>query len=669
MKRGKRKEKPLPYGRGSEQSRDRKGALATALLAALVLIFYWTPLTSASASIQWDAADMHYPFQKYFADRLWSGHLPFWTPYLFSGYPFLSNPEVGAWYLPHWPFFLAGITPRSIEWELALNAFLACLGAFLLIRRHEVSRPAAMLGGLFYGLSGFFAGHSPHVGLFCAAACFPWLLLAFRMAWERQALRYTALGGAAGGLMILAGYVQIAMYGFLALGLYAAALAWRERARWPRAAAILGGMLAGALALAAIQILPGLEATALSIRAGADYLKSTESVLHAAPLVTLILPDWLGPLSGNYHGPADITQYYFYAGFLLLPLAALGLRGKPRVAALALIVPALWFMAGPAGGFYRLAMLVPGLKMVRAPIQGWFVVALGLAMLAAAGADWIFGRWPAAALRVALVALVFVDVWYWNSRANPLAYAHNSFEDLYGAREQQFARRVAVTQPPLTRFDGPRYQAALGPLDHPLDVRLEATYGYFSLEPKAYDEYTEAMARNPRLRNGLNVSRVLNGTTGRLEPNPAVLPRAYFPKAVVDVRSADEARQALETLDPAAEAVVLGPHASLRQDAAATATMVGAGEQAYRVSYHAASASLLKLSVPWFPGWHARSGGAELPIMRVDYALMGVVVPAGTGVVDFRFEPDYFYLGMAISLAAALCLATCVIVGVRGKKS
>jgi hypothetical protein len=37
---------------------------APAIVAALVLIFYWVPLTSSSASIQWDAADMHYPLQK-----------------------------------------------------------------------------------------------------------------------------------------------------------------------------------------------------------------------------------------------------------------------------------------------------------------------------------------------------------------------------------------------------------------------------------------------------------------------------------------------------------------------------------------------------------------------------------------------------------------------------
>src|SRR5579862_4398420 len=208
------------------------GAVA---IAAAVLIFYWTPITSAGASIQWDAADMHYPLQKYFADRLSSGHLPFWTPYLFSGYPLLANPEVAAWYPPHWPFFLAGITPLAIQLELALHALLASMGTWLLLRRTATNGGAAVLGALAYGLSGFFAGHSSHVGLFAAAAWFPWLLFAWRGAVEGDGRRCTALGGLAGGSMILAGYAQTAMYGFLGLALFVAGDAWEHRAKgWYR---------------------------------------------------------------------------------------------------------------------------------------------------------------------------------------------------------------------------------------------------------------------------------------------------------------------------------------------------------------------------------------------------------------------------------------------------
>src|SRR5688572_7387449 len=96
---------------------------ALLLMSAVVFLCYARPLFSPSASIQWDAVDVHYSSQNYFSESIRAGKLPYWTPYIYSGFPFLADPQVGAWYPLHWPFFLAGITPNAIEWELFLHAF------------------------------------------------------------------------------------------------------------------------------------------------------------------------------------------------------------------------------------------------------------------------------------------------------------------------------------------------------------------------------------------------------------------------------------------------------------------------------------------------------------------------------------------------------------------
>ncbi|MBI3471659.1 MAG: hypothetical protein HY013_09900, partial [Candidatus Solibacter usitatus] len=465
-----------------------------AVLALAVVVFYWTPLTSPDASIQWDAVDTHYSPQKYFAGRLWSGPLPFWTPYIFSGFPFLADPQVGAWYPPNWPFFLAGVTPRAIQGELALHGLLACLGTYLLALGHVDHRAGALLAALAYGLSGFFAGHSSHVGIFSAAAGLPWLLLALDRGWM-------ALGGAIGGCLILAGHFQTALYAFAALTLFAVA-----RRKWTRVPAI--AVLAALIAC--IQVLPGLELTAHSIRAGADYSRSTDGVLPPAGLATLVAPNFLGALSGAYTGPPDITQYYLYGGLLLLPLAALGLRNAQlRLTALLLIVPALWYALGPAAGLYRLIALLPGFRNVRAPVHDWFVVSLGLALLAGAGAAFVLERWRKAYLGPLLILVLFADLLYWNSWNNSLAYARSSYEELYGNKETGVASKVAASQPALSRFHAPDRLSAFGPMNHPLDLKLEATYGYNPLELAAYAAYRDAMSRNPKLLDALNVSRVL----------------------------------------------------------------------------------------------------------------------------------------------------------------
>ncbi len=642
---------------------------APALIGALVLVFYAVPLTSESASIQWDAADLHYPFQKYWSDHIRSASLPSWTPYIFAGYPFMAYPETAAWYPPHWPFFLAGITPRTIQAELALNAFLACLGAFLLISRLVESRAAAVLGGLCYGLSGFFAGHASHVGIFAAAACFPWLLLAFRRALDGTAVFHAALGGMVGAAMILAGYFQTAMYGFLALGLYALADLYRAPRRWFRITSIVATMLVLAIIVAAIQIVPTLELVQTTFRAKLDYSRTTEGVLELRALPTLVAPDWLGAISDTYTGPSDITQYYFYAGFLLLPLTALGLaKTKSRTHALFLIVPAAWFMLGGAAGLYRVAMLLPGMNKVREPIQGWFVVALGLAMLAAAGLAWMEQRWRVPYLGAIIIAILFVDVWYWNSLENPLAYGHFAFDRAYGDGEDAMLRHVVPVVPPLTRFEG-RRRAVVGPQDYALDLRLESTGGYAALPIRDYMRYLSVMRRNPKLRDGLNVSTYLTADSASVESNPSVLPRFYFPKSIMDAGSREEVLRTIETLDPQLQSVALTPHSPIRQDAAATAAVLSYGEDSYRIRYHAASPSLLRLSLPCYPGWRATVDGKQLPIVHVDLALMGVVVPAGDHELQFSFRSDSFRIGVAVTLAGVILCALFVAASARARRA
>ncbi|HEX5431170.1 MAG TPA: hypothetical protein VFW83_04340, partial [Bryobacteraceae bacterium] len=118
-------------------------------LAVATILFYWAPLFSSQASIHWDLADITYPAQKYFAESaVKGGQLPHWSPFLDSGIPFLSDPRVGAWYPLHWPFFWIGITPRAMEAELALHAFLAFAGAFLLARRLFGAHGPAIVGAM-----------------------------------------------------------------------------------------------------------------------------------------------------------------------------------------------------------------------------------------------------------------------------------------------------------------------------------------------------------------------------------------------------------------------------------------------------------------------------------------------------------------------------------------
>ncbi len=624
--------------------------LSIAALVLAVLIFYWIPLTDANTTLQWDAIDYHLSVQRYFGDEIQSGRVPFWTEYAYSGFPFLADPQVGAFYPLNWPFFLFGVTPDALKWELALHCLLACLGVFFLAREWTASPPAAAMAAMMYAFSGFFAGHSAHIGMFQSAAWLPWLLLAAHRALAGGRNLAVLGAGLAGACLFLAGHFQTALYAFSALFLYVVGVTATGKSSWRRAAVTLAGIGLTTALLSAVQILPSYELATQSIRASQNYAQRTNGLLQWRAFRTLFLPNIYGSVSGKYSGPIDRTQYYLYGGILLVPLAVLGCLAKPlRWVGLLLAVPVVWYQFGPAGGLYRLVAALPGFARVRAPVHAWFVVALALALLAGVGADVAGRRWRAGWLGVLLAVFSFVDLAYWNSWQNELAYARSSFQSLYGRREAQSAAAIQQAMPEGTRFHAPDKSPVLGPMNGSFDVRLEVTYGYNPLELKRYSEYFSALAGNPSLLAALNASEQLR--LGRLAAVPGTLPRFFFARTVAPVSGPAESLARLPSADPAAVTLVEGAPA-VPVSPSGRITIARAEPGLYVLEFQTPQPGLVRTALPWFPGWQASAGGKPLAIRIVDHALLGFDVPAGSGEVALKFRSTFFSLGAWISLLA-----------------
>jgi hypothetical protein len=220
----------------------------------------------------------------------------------------------------------------------------------------------------------------------------------------------------------------------------------------------------------------------------------------------------------------------------------------------------------------------------------------------------------------------------------------------------------------MQRLYGPPF-AAVGYRNHPLQSHVEAVYGYNPLELAAYMVYAEAAEANPRLIDGLGATHRL-ATGARIEPNPTALPLAFFARQVTSVPDQAAAAGRLLDLEPADETLVVGPLPEVRPDASASARIVGprdgprdacdgrviacdrSGDH-LTVHYTTSTTNLLRVAVPAYPGWHATlSGGHELSLVTVDYALLGVVVPAGEGDLRLWYSPRFLWIGASISALA-----------------
>ena len=71
------------------------------------------------------------------------------------------------------------------------------------------------------------------------------------------------------------------------------------------------------------------------------------------------------------------------------------------------------------------------------------------------------------------------------------------------------------------------------------------------------------------------------------------------------------------------------------------------------------TAGLVVLADRWDIGWRAYLDGRPVPILQANHALRGVVVPAGTGTLEFRYQPASFAWGLRLAGAAATVLLMC----------
>jgi hypothetical protein len=141
--------------------------------------------------------------------------------------------------------------------------------------------------------------------------------------------------------------------------------------------------------------------------------------------------------------------------------------------------------------------------------------------------------------------------------------------------------------------------------------------------------------------------------------NRSVLPRAFIPRKTEAVPDNETRLRNLSSdqFDPRAVAYTESP-LPLPAECRGSVEIVRETPTRIELSTQMETAGLVVLADRWDKGWQARLNGQRVPILIADHALRGVMVPAGTGTLEFVYWPTSFALGLKLCApAAVLCFA------------
>lgn len=314
----------------------------------------------------------------------------FWDTLLSSGFPMTADPQVMAWYPPA---LLLSLLPDM--WNVfVISAFvMASCFTYGYVYTLTESKLASLVSGIAYGMCGFMIAHLGHTAIIHVAAWPPLIIWSLEKLRRKFSPSWFAVGCLAVACCVLAGHLQIVVYGLLLSVCYAAALGWQAPAGRKRYYLVSFVLLLLGLGLAALQIIPTAELTNLSARAAYSYSDFATYSLPLNQVVSLIFPAAFGGLqqygATPYFRAWNLTELTGYVGLLPLMLAAVGFAVSRRsvIAVFWISVAVIAFLL-TLGDMTPLAYLtyhLPLLGKFRAPARHFVEMALAVSVLAGLG--------------------------------------------------------------------------------------------------------------------------------------------------------------------------------------------------------------------------------------------------------------------------------------------
>jgi len=392
-------------------SRHREDIGYIILILVSTCIFFWkvilypAQLISTQSVSGNDITDFFYPLYSYAYSALAEGSFPYWNSLILSGYPLAANPQFGLFYPPN-SLFLFLPPATAFGFSFIIHMFLGGVFMYLLARHLGLERICAFFTALVFMFGAFITSHiyAGHYSMICAAAWLPLVFLLFDMALQKNSSVWAMAAGAALGMQILAGHIQITYICLFGLGLYLAYrvfFLFREKLyhQIVKPIAVMGIMVAAGILLSAVQFFPAYEFSLFSTRAGGmSWAEATSFSLNPGLLTLIFSNPWAGPVSfWTDFFSYPFWEYTGYIGILPLILCVFSVRywNKNRYVGffLLLAVAGLLLAAGKYfPPYWLLYKLAPGFDSFRVPARFLLLFSFSGAVLSGFGMSYIRGR-------------------------------------------------------------------------------------------------------------------------------------------------------------------------------------------------------------------------------------------------------------------------------------
>jgi hypothetical protein len=193
--------------------------------------------------------------------------------------------------------------------------------------------------------------------------------------------------------------------------------------------------------------------------------------------------------------------------------------------------------------------------------------------------------------------------------------------------------------------------------------------GYSAVKMRRYqDLITKYLApRDPDVINMLNTKYLIipgQGGAPQAQQNPAAYGAAWLVSNIMTVNSNDAEFNALGTVpDLKSTAIVHSDFsdkvAGLQPSGQGTVAITKYSPNELTYSFNSTSEQLTVFSEIWYGpdlGWEATIDGQPADLIRTNYLLRGLRVPAGQHTITMTFAPSSFFTGKAISMVCSLLI-------------